>query len=85
MERKAFYHVACYHEWIGAHLTHIQAENLQKGPKNDPGVNGLLILATKDRYKTDHEFTAFEAIDFENTNFNHTEQIQDTFFSGTGM
>ena len=48
-------------------------------------------MASKDRYnKTDDKLTAFGAIDFGNSTFNHAIQIRDTLFinffvTGTGM
>ena len=42
--------------------------------------NLWVILATKDRYKTDDELTVFGAIDFRNTSFNHSVKIQDKIY-----
>ena len=35
------------------------------------------ILVTKHRFKSDDELTAYGAIDFGNTSFNHAVQIQE--------
>jgi len=39
---------------------------------------GFIFLERLGRYKTNNELTMFRAIDFENTSFIHTVQIQAT-------